>query len=316
MLKKLTSFLLLLGCVFAASLSTSPVSALEPGDVVVQVEPAEQNLELVPGETFSSSFKVKNIGRLAFSFTLSTKPFQILNDNYEPDFSTENNYTLLKNWISFEDQDYHLEPDAEVEVFYHVDVPFDVPAGGQYAAIVVETRDSIDQNSLFHTISQVATILYGEVAGESRHEGSLTSHDLPKVLFGKPISASVTIANSGNTDFHISHQLALYNFFTGNQVFGSTPTDDETNEKSGTANSRVMPGNERTNILTWEGSPKLGVFKAVQTISFLDQSYTFEQIIFLCPIWLVGGVVFLVILMLVWLILRARSRKRSRPQAF
>lgn len=315
MLKKLILIFSFLGCLFMANLWVSPVSALEMGDIVVQVEPAEQDLELVPNETFSGSFKVQNVGRLGFDFTLSTRPFQVLNDDYDPDFSTENNYTLLKNWIHFAEESYHLEPGAEVEVIYEVAVPSDVPAGGQYAAIIVETRDSIDESSFFHTIGQVATILYGEVAGDSRNVGELTAHYLPKVLFGQPLSASVTVKNSGNTDFRVTHQLAIYDFFTGNEAFSAESVDTE-GRKLGTANPRIMPGNERTNILTWAGAPQLGVFKAVQTVSFLDQNYTFEQIVFLCPIWLVGGVVFLVALMLVWLILRARSRKRNRPQAF
>ncbi len=315
MLKKLAPFLLFLGCLLVANLQTSPVSALEAGDVVIQLEPAEQDIALNPGKTFSGIFKVQNVGRLGFDFTLSTRPFQVLNDEYEPDFSTENNYTLLKNWISFPEESYHLEPGAEVEVSYLVDVPLDVPAGGQYAAIVVETRDTIDESSFFHTIGQVATILYGEVAGESRHVGELTDHHLPKILFGQPLSASMTVKNSGNTDFRVTHQLSVYDFFTGNEAF-SAETVDADGKKLGTATPRVMPGNERSNILTWTGAPKLGVFKVVQTVSFLDQNYTFEQIVVLCPIWLVGGVVFLIILMIVWLILRARSRKRGRPQAF
>ena len=125
----------------------------------------------------------------------------------------------------------------------------------------------------------------------------------------------MTVKNSGNTDFRVTHQLSVYDFFTGNEAF-SAETVDADGKKLGTATPRVMPGNERSNILTWTGAPKLGVFKVVQTVSFLDQNYTFEQIVVLCPIWLVGGVVFLIILMIVWLILRARSRKRGRPQAF
>ena len=59
----------------------------------MQARPAGQEIELVPGEVVEGSVTVANIGRLPFNFTTSVKPYQVLNEAYDPDFVTENDYT-------------------------------------------------------------------------------------------------------------------------------------------------------------------------------------------------------------------------------
>lgn len=290
---------------------TSPASALEAGDIGIQVKPSEQEIELLPGETFQGTIDVKNIGRLEFTFTLSMRPYQVKNDAYDPDFSTENDYTELANWVTFPQSEYRIEPGVEITVPFTVTVPDDVPGGGQYAAIIVETRDSIDESATFRTVSQLAALLYAHVEGEEHVGGVLMAHSMPRFLLGSPFTVSETVKNDGNVDFHVNHTLTIYNFFTNAEVL--TPTSvDEQNKTPGYASPIVLPATSRTNTLTWEGAPQLGVFRAIQTISFLDQSYTYESVVILCPIWLAAAVGLLIATMIIWLIIRIRNRRRQR----
>lgn len=319
MLKKILISLFVFACVIASSVTQafcSPsynVLAIEPGDIVLQINPAEQTLDLYPGSTFTGELKVKNIGRLPFDFNLSSRPYQVKNESYDPDFATENSYTKLNNWISFPETNFHLEPNEELTVTFNVNVPTDVPGGGQYAAIIVETRDSVDESATVRVVSQVAALLYAHVAGEEHIGGVLMQHSLPNFLLGSPFTASATVKNDGNVDFRVRHTLTIKDFFTGNEVL-SPETMTANGETPGLANPVVLPATSRTNSLTWTGAPQLGVFRAIQTVSFLDQDYTFEQIVFICPIWLAGGIIFLVVLMIIWLILRRHKTKQSRPQ--
>lgn len=315
MLKKIFKFLSIF-LIYTLALTfqpLSPVSALEIGDIVVQVEPAEQQIDLTPGETFTGTLRVQNIGRLPFNFTLSARPYQILNDNYDPDFTTENDYTKLYNWLSFPQVDFHLEPDETTEVKFNATVPVDAPGGGQYAAIIVETRDSADPKSSVRTVTQVASLIYAHVDGDIRLGGDLTKNSLPSFLLGQPFSISATVKNTGNLDFRYSHSITITDFFTGNEVFTPDSVNDE-GIRVGWANPIVLPDTSRTNTLTWEGAPQLGVFRVKQTVDLLGDSFIDEGIVFLCPIWLVVGIIFLLLLMIVWLILRVRKRKHSRPQ--
>lgn len=298
----------------AASLSSvTPAAALEPGDLVFRINPAEQTIDLAPGQHFTGVIKVQNTGRLGINIDLLAKPFQVLNDNYDPDFATENSYTKLHNWITFPETHYYIEPGATAECLFEVDVPLDVPGGGQYAAIMIETADGSSDDATFRQVNQLASLVYAHVAGEEHIGGVLMAHKLPHFLLGSPFTASATVKNDGNIDFRLNHTLTIYDFFTNKEVFvpGGINANGET---IGQANPIILPATSRTNTLTWEGAPQLGVFRAVQTISFLDQNYTYEQIVIICPIWLAGIVLFFIILMVIWIISRVHARKRKQPQ--
>ena len=52
-------------CVFCATCFSGGVAnAIEPGDIVIQVNPADQEVELTPGESTDGQVKVTNLGRL------------------------------------------------------------------------------------------------------------------------------------------------------------------------------------------------------------------------------------------------------------
>lgn len=288
-------------------------SAIEQGDIVIQVNPADQDIDLIPGQEFRGSIKVKNLGRNSYNFNVSSRPYQVINDIYDPDFSTENSYTKLHNWLSFPRADYYLVPDEEVVVDFVVHVPVDAPGGGQYAAIIIETRDSINSNASFQTVNQVASLLHAHVAGETHEQGVLMKQTIPRLVFGSPFTVSSNIKNDGNIDFRANHSMTIWNFFTGEEVF-SPDTIDENGRLVGSINPAILPASSRYNTLTWAHAPQLGVFRVKQVISFLDQVYEFEQIVFFCPLWLAGGLILFVVLMIIWLILRIRARRKRRPQ--
>lgn len=296
-------------------LPSNPVSALEAGDIVMQINPAEHGLELLPDSKTTSTLKVQNIGRLGFSVKLFARPYQVVNESYDPDFYTENSYTRIQNWFTFSETEFYLEPGTEKKVEFTVTVPANIPGGGQYAAIIVETRDSIDPNASIGVISQLASLVYAHVAGEEHVGGVLMSHSLPSFLLGSPFSSVATVKNDGNVDFRVTQTLTIYDFFTSKEVFSPDYTT-ENGETPGRTSPVVLPETSRASRLTWDGAPQLGVFRAVQTISFLEESYTFEQVVFICPIWLAGIVILMILLMILWVIIRIRHRKRNRPQAF
>lgn len=91
----------------------SDASALAPGDIVMQINPSEQEIDLLPGTVTTNTLKIQNIGRLGFSVNMLVKPYQVTNEAYDPDFYTENSYTLLKNWITFSENEFYLEAGAE-----------------------------------------------------------------------------------------------------------------------------------------------------------------------------------------------------------
>ncbi len=312
MLKRILTFLSLNIYTLALSFGLiSPALAAESGDIIVQIKPADLELNLTPGETYTDVVTVENIGQRAFTFTLSTSPFQVESESYDPDFKTENNFTWLKSWIQFEQTEYRLEPGEQVDVPYQIVVPANAPGGGQYAAIIVETREGVNSGATVATVAQLASILYAHVDGDIQESGRLIEHSLPTVLLGSPFKSVTRVENTGNIDFRAQHTLTVYDFFTGKEVF-SPSSRDASGSTPGQSSFIVLPGTTRTSELSWSGAPQLGVFRAVQHISLPGEDFNEEHLVFICPVWLLGIAVFFIVLLVLWIILRIRRRHRER----
>ncbi len=308
-------FLLFLSLLSVTIIFAPPVAAFETGDVVMSISPSEQDLVLRPGQTFSGSIEVKNNGRLPFDFVASAMPFSVTDSNYNLDFTTESSNTLIHKWITFSAPSYHVEPGQSVPVKFEIKVPLDVSGGGQYAAIIVRTDDSIDSDALVQISSQLASLLYARIEGGTlREDGRLSNHTLPGFILGSKFAVSATIENIGNVSFRARQTMTIRDFFTGKEVV--TPSSVASNEQPlGTNSFVIFPGTSRTSILNWDGAPQLGIFRVQQTISFLKEEYLYDQIVIVCPIWLIGAIIILIVLLMLWLILRSRKLKNHSASA-
>lgn len=327
MLKKL-SYLLILPALVLGLFTTTPVAALEAGDLVMSISPSEQVIDLEPGQKYHGSVTVTNVGRLAFDFTLKAAPYHVNDDNYDPDFSTDSSYTNLKNWLRFPKSVYRLDPSQSVDAEFIVDVPADAPNGGQYAAIMIQNsavnpadqEDPADQdatsNSPLNLQVRAAAVLYGHVqGGELREAAELTNHSLPGFILGDTFSAAATIENSGNVDFYARQTLSVRNFFTNNEILQPGEAGDES---PFTETLIVLPGTTRTSLLNWHlpdtGTFPIGLYRVTQTIVFLDQTHTFERLLFVCPVWLALLLLFLIVLLAIWLVLGLAKRHKTKRQ--
>ena len=314
MLKKVTQIFAILFSIMTLSFGqSSPVSAIETGDIVMHVKPVEQEVDLAPGQVVRGKVTVQNIGRLPFSINVSARPYQVANENYDPDFVTENSYTRLHTWLTFPQTKFQIQPGATQDVEFVITVPAGVPGGGQYAAVIIETRDGISPDANVRVSSQIAALLYAHVEGEEHIGGVLMSHDLPWLGLDSPLTVRATVKNDGNVDFRLTHSLKIVDFFTNREILNESSVDAE-GKPLARATPTILPETQRSSSITWSGAPKLGVFKVTQTIAFLDQNYTYEQIVILCPIWLAGAILFFVFLIVLWTIILVRKDKRRRPQ--
>lgn len=303
--KLLCSIFILLSTVFIST----PASALESGDVVMSITPSNQDIELYPGQTYHGSVAVSNVGRLPFEVKASVSRYYAADDSYTPDFSAGNAYTKLHNWVTLPKDQFHLEPGQTTTVEFEVSVPKDVPGGGQYAAIMLLSDGGDPGNGAMKVTGQLAAILYGHVnGGEIRTEGSMTEHTFPRFVMDKPFAVSQTIANTGNTDFKVTQKLTVRSFFSNRELL-SPNSLSESGQPLGYSIATVLPDTSRASILTWEDTPKFGLFQVTQEISFLDQTHTFTHLVFVCPSWLFIIVIALIIVLIVWLIIHIRRRR-------
>lgn len=309
-------FLIILTFLLGLGSLAQPASASSENDIVMTIYPATQTIELTPGQEYSGTIKLANNGRKAFNAQMSAVPFQVDSESYDPDFSTENIYTRLSSWITFAQTSYYVEPDTSVDVNYTVHVPEDVVGGGQYAAIMARTEDSKEEGSSLQVISQVASIIYGRLNGaETLPEGEVVEQSIPGFIIDGDLRVSETTYNTGNIDFKVYHAITITNLFSGEEII-NPDTKDSNGVNIGSSNTIILPGTSRQNTLTWENSPRLGVYRVQQTIRFLDTEINEERIVIFCPSWLLISILALLALAILWIILAVRHRRQQKPQVF
>lgn len=288
--------------------TVSQVSAAE--DVPkqrIQLSPARFDVaDLKPGETKEITLKVQNTGSEVLRYEISATPYSVKGEDYQQDFSTETNYTNLAKWISFSQDTGEVQPDKQDEVTIIIKVPNDVPAGGQYATVMVrmlnEGSEKVEEGASITAYNQVGSIIFADVAGETRKEGSIIDNKVPSFMFAPPISATSIVENTGNIHVNATYILQVYPLFGGEEIY--------TNEEKPMV-VPILPETRRLNTITWEGAPHLGIFKIKQTVKFLDQTSVTEKVLFICPIWFLLIVLVLIFLIIFWIVSRVRGGRKE-----
>ncbi len=288
---------------------STPVFALESGDVVMSITPSNQDIELYPGRTYHGSLDVSNVGRLPFEVKASVSRYYVTDSAYTPDFSADNSYTKLHNWISLPVDKFRLEPGQTTTLEFDVKVPTDVPGGGQYAAIMLLSDGGDADTGAMKVTGQLAAVLYGHInGGEIRSKGAMTEHSFPRFVMDHPFAVSQTITNSGNTDFKVTQKLTVRSFFSNRELL-SPNSVSESGQPLGYSVATVLPDTSRASLLTWDDTPKFGLFQVTQEISFLDQEHTFTHLVFVCPSWVFIIAVAALIVLIVWLIIHFKRHR-------
>lgn len=300
-IRDLLGAILILAC---GLVFVTPVFAAdEVPDYRIQVSPARFDLEFDPGKTYTEKVKVQNTGKEEFDFTLSVAPYSVSNEEYISNFSEQTAYTDLAAWVKLSKTEGTIAPGGTMEVTVTITVPKDVPAGGQYAAILAQIVDKASDDSTGVAITKQAGILiFSNVDGVTRKEAKIEDVKISSFLFKPPVMATSTISNSGNTHIEATYILQVYPLFGSEEVY----TNEENPERH-----LILPETRRFNTVTWEGSPQLGLFRVRQTVRVLDEERIIEKIVFLCPIWFLFIIILIAFCVIFWIISRIRNRNKE-----
>lgn len=310
-------FLSLLTILLGLAFSAQPALALPGDDYAILLAPTSQTINLSPGQEYHGKLTVMNDGELPFDFTMSAQPFQVDSESYQALFGTDTAFTQISRWITFPQESYHAEPAETIEVEFVINVPEDAVGGGQYAAMMARTESTLSEDpGIIQAIPQVASLLYARISGaEMNPGGELVEQTVPGFVMDHSLDISETVYNTGNVDFEVYHAVNITDFFSGKELF-TADTKDSTGEIIGSHTALIFPGTSRSNTLTWDNAPSIGLIRVQQTVTFLDEEVITEHIVIFCPLWLIISIIVLIFLLILWIILAARSRKRKQPQVF
>lgn len=282
---------LLVGIITIISLflTTSLVSKPAFAETELTISPTKQTLELTPGEVYAGKITLINSGDADVMFEpIAGSYFQ--NEDGSLDYSADNRYTNLAEWITFSENEYSLAVGESVEIEFTITVPDDASGGGHYAAIYAQIANAADGLNAF---SRIGSLLLVHVDGEINESGELLAQKVPGLVIDGTFNASTTIENTGNVDFDVTTSLTVTNLLTNQTIHESY-----TGGSYGT--QTIYPGVTRTFVYNWHELPSVGVFEVSYTVTYLDQEHTITKWVWAVPFWLilvVIGILFVIVIL-------------------
>ena len=278
------------------------------------VSPVNKRIIINPGEVYHGSVSVSNRydadSNLKFE-VLAGSFSQLEDETHHDDYGTVDHISVsswnqIKDWIEFEFTSGEVVPNGEVVVPYTITVPEDAPAGGQYATIIIrDVSHSLDNNQSGITIQnefQFASVVYAEVAGETRDTGEILENNAPSFLLdGSKFEATSMVKNTGNVHTDAEYILQVWPLFSGEEICTNEENPDT---------SLILPDTKRYHSQKCE-LPSFGIFNIKQTVKIFDQVSTIEKMVIVCPIWLLFLIIFLVALGIIYLFARSKKRKND-----
>ena len=273
------------------------------------ITPMTQKMELKAGESYTGTIKVANPADATreFSFVAEVSPYGVVGEDYTADLKTKSNRTMIADWIKLEDAKGTLEPNGTANIKFTITVPEDAPAGAQYAAIVVsQSKDEAKKSGMnVDNIVEIASIIYGEVEGETVMDGHILENEVPGFSTTAPITVSAKFDNHGNV-----YDSAMITIVAKNNITGEVYLPTENNE--GFYEELILPDTTRAVERNVEGLPFLGIVHIEQSINYNGEVSKVEKDVIICPVWfmvLAAVVVAALVALIVRLIIKHRRAK-------
>ena len=268
------------------------------------LSPMNDMITLTPGEVFESSFTIVNpAGNTSnFYYDLSIEPFTE-DENGNITAKENGRYTDMQNWIELPKTEGVVAPNSSETVPYRIVVPSDAPAGGQYASIVVGSKQDASAQEGFniHEIFQSVYMIYAEVAGETIRKGSITDVSVPSFLFSGNITGSAAITNEGNVHSPATYTLEVFPLFSKEELYTNV-------EEPKTY--WVMPGNTTMTRIAWDETPSLGIFHVIYNVEYEGVESKVDKIVIVCPLWILL-LIFLALFLIIFKILWGKNKARK-----
>lgn len=288
--------------VCASVLSGATASAV----TMFNLSPMNQVIVLNPGDTYRNTFMVTNpsYNDDDLYYKIEIQPYYTDEDDHNV-FSEYTERNLITGWVTIVGaKNGVLSPNETRNVEYRVDVPSDAPAGGQYVAITVVTDNegaAEDDSMGIQENIAIAYLLYAEIAGSTYRQGEIQNANVSSFVFDGNITGSSAIKNTGNTHGTAKYTLQVFPLFSDEEVF----TNEEEPETR-----VILPDRTLYNELAWTETPAIGVFNVVYTVEFEGVTQQVSKMVIKCPLWLLFAVVFVIAAIIIYIVMRTKSRKK------
>lgn len=299
---------------FAVIFSLLPVSGIVSAKgASITMSPPNEVVILKAGEKFTGTFTISNAitNDEDINYIVTVNPF-FVDENYNIYYDETEGLNQMVDWITTDKTSGFLPVNGIEKINFTIDVPDNAPAGGQYAAITVASvSDDSDAKSDDTGVNMkqevaMAHIIYAEIAGTTTHGGEVVSTNVPSFIFDGNITAESTIKNTGNTHGKATYTLQVFPLFSDEELYTNEENPDT---------QLLLPNRTLTNVSTWDQTPMVGIFNVKYTVEFEGVTTEVTKLVIKCPLWLFFIIIFVIIAIITWLIVKARNRKKSTQTA-
>lgn len=278
----------------------TPVFADETSITKIILEPSALRISLHPSEHYHASIQVRNIGTVDQTLRVYAEPY-LVDDNYATIFGESNPYTQISRWIFFDSPTIHLPAGQSTAINFHIDVPADAPAGGQYAAIFVQIDDQSSTTAV-NLNHRVGTLLYSTISGATNQSGYISYTHAPFFNLDTSITLRETAHNEGNVDFDTSTHIILKSAFSDDPI-----------EEIDTTPHIILPHTSRHMEYTLQNLP-FGFYHVTRTSTIFGIFTEDTDLILVLPIpYLITFLLILIALTILIIRTIKRSRQKHRP---
>ncbi|HEY8992472.1 MAG TPA: hypothetical protein VIM37_01320 [Candidatus Microsaccharimonas sp.] len=267
----------------------------------ITLSPASTEVSIDPGSTATKSVDVINSGQDSFNVAITSLPYYVLGENYDPHFTQLPGTVDASKWVKLSQTSATVDGYKVLTVPYTIEVPRDTAPGGYYAVVFAETStDGAKTGVVSH--NRVGNILYITVNGAIKTGSSLTGDPIPLISLGGSIPIAIKVSNSGGTHF-ITKATYSVTSFKGDTVF------------SASTERYVLPQTEREIASSWSPQSLFGIFTVHRsaTIDGVLKTLPDEKIVIINP-WIIVAGTFLIGILIGVPFTRARLRRRSKEK--
>lgn len=209
----------------------------------VNISPPYINLVTDPGESISSEFKIRNNNNFREYFKITLRKFEVGNSDSGVVMSDINSGDEFASWISFEPQEFTVDPNQTKTVEFKINPPDDAALGYYYAAVISRISDADVSQGAAITAAASVPILLNVRSDNAKREIKILDFKTSKLFYEYlPTEFQLEVENSGNV--HVSPV---------GDIFIDSMFEKETAVLPlNSARGNILPGGKRVFSVNWD----------------------------------------------------------------
>lgn len=269
----------------------------------LEISPASNRIELGNGEVYTGEMSVKNSTDADMNVKMSVGSYSIEDSNYgSPNYDSPSKYSVIKDWIQLDKNEFVLAPDESTVVRYTINTPANPPAGMQFATIFASTTptEELEGSGIVATsrIGMVVSALMKD--GETIEQANIQNEKIDGYQPTSPLKASFAIKNEGNVGVDVSYSMTVKSAINGTEVY-----------KSNTDSSSVYPESTRNFTANWD-QVGIGFYNVELNITLNGKNHTVKKLVCTVPIWIIILIIIAILSLVAYAVINYRMRQEAK----